>query len=50
VSAIVGCGEVSLGPAHCLIALLETLPQRQRHETTVWLLDRKPGDDLSRTW
>ena len=42
--------KFSSSPAHRLIALLETLPQRERQEITAWLLDRKPRDDLSRTW
>jgi hypothetical protein len=42
--------KLSSSPAHRLIALLETLPQPERQEITAWLLDRKPGDDLSRMW
>jgi hypothetical protein len=41
---------LSSGPAHRLIALLETLPPQERQEITAWLLDRRPGDDVSRTW
>jgi hypothetical protein len=42
--------KLSSDPAHRLIALLETLPQRERQEITAWLLDSRPRDDLARTW